>query len=121
MEYIENALVTLGEFSDFTRFAAKRLSADEADALKSFLTANPEEGVIIQGTGEIRKLRWAAKGKGKSGGVRVIYYYHNRDMPLLLLNGFAKSEMENIGKAARNTYQKMMPLLVQHYLPGNKK
>jgi hypothetical protein len=121
MEYSENVLMTLVEFADFTRFAAKHLSADEADALKSFLAANPEEGVIIQGTGGIRKLRWAAKGKGKSGGVRVIYYYHNRNMPLLLLNGFAKNEMENIRKAARNAYQKMVPLLVQHYLPGNKK
>jgi hypothetical protein len=67
-------------------------------------------------------LRWAAKGKGKSGGVRVIYYYHDRDMPLLLLTGFAKKEMENISKAAKNAYKSIIPELVKHYRSdGNDK
>jgi hypothetical protein len=112
--------LTLVEFENFTRFAAKHLTEEENDALKDFLAENPEAGVVIQGTGGVRKLRWAAKGKGKSSGVRVIYYYHNLDMPLLLLDGFAKSEMENIRMEARNAYKKMLPLLIQHYLPKGK-
>jgi hypothetical protein len=121
MKYSDDVPVVLVEFGDFTRFAAKNLNADELDALKSFLAINPEEGVIIQGTGGVRKLRWAAKGKGKSGGVRVIYYYHNAEMPLLLLTGFAKNEMENIGKDACNAYKKLVPLLVQHYRARGEK
>jgi hypothetical protein len=108
-------MVTLVEFDNFTRFAAKHLSTDENDALKSFLSAKPEEGIIIQGTGGIRKLRWAAKGKGKSGGVRVIYYYHDLDMPLLLLTGFAKNEMSNLNAADRNAMKKALPLLISQY------
>jgi hypothetical protein len=114
-------MITLVEFENFTRFAAKNLSLDEIDALKEFLAMAPEEGAVIQGTGGLRKLRWATQGRGKSGGVRVIYYYHNQGMPLLLLDGFAKNEMENISQAARNAYKKLMPLLVEHYLSRNKK
>jgi hypothetical protein len=61
------------------------------------------------------------QGRGKSGGMRMIYYYHNQTMPILLLAGFAKNEMENIGKAARNEYKKLIPLLVQQYLSRGEK
>jgi hypothetical protein len=114
-------MITLVEFDNFTRFAAKNLTLDEVDALKEFLAMAPEEGVVIQGTGGLRKLRWATQGRGKSGGVRVIYYYHNQGMPILLLNGFAKKEMENISQAARNAYKKLIPILVEHYLSRNTK
>ena len=46
----------------------------------------------MTGTGGIRKLRWSAQGKGKSGGVRVIYYYYNKSIPLFLLTVFGKGE-----------------------------
>jgi hypothetical protein len=114
-------MVTVVEFEEFARFAAKNLSADEHSALLSFLAMKPNEGAVIPGTGGLRKLRWAIQGRGKSGGIRVIYYYHNENMPLLLLTGFAKNEMENISKAARNAYKKILPLLVQHYLSRGKK
>ena len=57
---------------------------------------NPNAGVLIQGTGGIRKLRWARSGGGKSGGVRVIYYFHNEELPLYLLALFGKNEKANI-------------------------
>ena len=113
MKYSDQKMITVVEFENFARFAAKHLSADECEALKDFLAINPEGGVLIQGTGGLRKLRWAMQGRGKSGGVRVIYYYHNQDMPLLLISGFAKNEMENIRQAAKNAYKKLIPLLVQ--------
>jgi hypothetical protein len=71
--------------------------------------------VLIQGTGGIRKLRWGRKNKGKSGGVRVIYYYHN-NMPLYLLALFAKSEKENISNQDKNVLGKLVSLLVKSYL-----
>ena len=50
----------------------------------------------MQGTGGIRKLRWAKSGEGKSGGVRVIYYFHSESMPLFLLSLFGKNEKANL-------------------------
>lgn len=49
------------------------------------LSTDPEAGVIMQGTGGVRKIRWAVEGRGKSGGVRVVYYYYNRSMPIFFV------------------------------------
>lgn len=58
----------------FTEDVTDLLSDDEYAKLQLFLAANPDAGDLIQGTGGLRKVRWTAGGKGKSGGVRVIYY-----------------------------------------------
>lgn len=115
MKYNDKRQVTVVEFSEFTRFAEKHLKPDEYENLVSYLALEPEAGVVIAGTGGIRKLRWAAKGKGKSGGTRVIYFYHNPDMPLFLLTGFAKNQVENISPAARKAYRKLVKELVKAY------
>ena len=73
----------------------------------------------MQGTGGIRKLRWSAHGKGKSGGVRVIYYYHDGTMPLFLLAVFGKGEKANLRKAERNDLAKFTSLLLKHYGGSN--
>jgi hypothetical protein len=78
-----------------------------------FLAAHPRAGDMMEGTGGIRKLRWARGGKGKSGGVRVIYYYHDHRIPLYLLTVFGKSEQSNITKSERNELAKLVGLLVQ--------
>ena len=67
-----------------------------------YLAANPRAGDLMQGTGGVRKLRWARAGRGKSGGVRVIYYFHSDVMPLYLLTAFGKNERSNLSKAERN-------------------
>jgi hypothetical protein len=59
----------------FTRYVDTLLTDDEYAELQWTLVHNPKMGDVIQGTGGLRKVRWAAQGKGKSGGVRVIYYY----------------------------------------------
>jgi len=69
----------------------------------------------MQGTGGIRKLRWSAQGKGKSGGVRVIYYYHNETIPLFLLTVFGKGEKANLTKAERNDLAGFTSLLIKNY------
>lgn len=65
------------EAPTFTAHLAEYLVDDEYRALQAFLAADPEAGDVIPGTGGFRKLRWAdpARGKGKRGGLRVIYYY----------------------------------------------
>ena len=67
----------------------------------------------MQGTGGIRKLRWGRGGKGKSGGVRVIYYYHNERIPLYLLTIFSKNERANLAKAEQNDLARLTDLLVK--------
>ena len=69
----------------------------------------------MHGTGGIRKLRWSAHGKGKSGGVRVFYYYHNESIPLFLLTVFGKGEKANLSKSERNDLARFTSLLVKQY------
>jgi hypothetical protein len=81
----------------------------------AFLAANPESGDLMPETGGARKLRWRAQGRGKRGGARVIYYYHNESIPLFLLNVFAKNEKANLTKAERNEMRDLLPRLVAGY------
>lgn len=89
-------LMTVAETSLFQRKATELLESDEHDALIDFLSDNPEAGDLIRGSGGVRKVRWAMPGRGKSGGVRVIYYFHSEEMPLWLLTLFAKNERANL-------------------------
>ena len=61
-------------------------------------------------------MRWARDGRGKSGGVRVIYYFHSEAMPLYLLTMFAKNERANLSKAERNALAGLVEVLVQVWL-----
>jgi hypothetical protein len=65
----------------------------------TFLALNPDSGAVVPGSGGIRKVRWAIPGRGKRGGVRVIYYFHNPLLPLLALSIYAKNEKADITAA----------------------
>ena len=94
---MERKLVTVLETTTFTRRADKLLTAEERDDLITFLAENPESGDEIPGTGGVRKVRFAAKGKGTSGGVRVIYYYDfDGDSPLYAVFVYGKGEQANL-------------------------
>jgi len=95
------------------------LKDDEKASIINYLAFHPQSGDLMQGTGGIRKLRWSAHGKGKSGGVRVIYYYHDGTMPLFLLAVFGKGEKANLRKAERNDLAKFTSLLLKHYGGSN--
>jgi hypothetical protein len=104
---------TVAEMPEFIRRAERLLSDEERQDLISYLAAFPKAGVIMQGTGGIRKLRWSRQGMGKSGGVRIIYYFHNEQMPLYLLTIFGKGEKANLNTSERNELAKLVRLLVQ--------
>jgi len=80
----------------FTKYVYEYLSEDEYLGLQSFLLQYPEAGNIVPGSGGVRKIRWAMSGRGKSGGVRVIYYFKRQDDEIWLLTIYSKSERENI-------------------------
>ena len=114
MDYNEY-MNTVVELPEFIRRAEKLLRDAERERLIQYLAANPKAGVLLQGTGGIRKLRWKREGSGKSGGVRVIYYFHDERYPLFLLTLFGKSEKANISRAERNILAKLAEELLNTY------
>ena len=106
---------TIVELPEFVKRSDKLLSESEKTSIINYLASHPASGDIMKGTGGIRKLRWSAQGKGKSGGVRVIYYYHHESIPLFLLTVFGKGEKTNLSKGERNDLAKFTLLLVNNY------
>jgi hypothetical protein len=106
---------TIVELPEFQKRSEKLLSKSEKLSIINYLASHPAAGQIMQGTGGIRKLRWSAQGKGKSGGVRIIYYHHNESIPLFLLSIFGKGEKANLTKSERNALAKFTSLLVNNY------
>lgn len=107
--------MTVVETPGFLRDAASTLTGGERAELTVFLATNPDAGDVMPGTGGARKLRWSAQGRGKRGGVRVIYYFHNESMPLFLLSVFAKNDKANLTKAEQNELRTLLPSLVAVY------
>lgn len=110
---------TIVELPEFQKRASGLLKEDEKVSIINYLAAHPQSGDLIQGTGGIRKLRWSAQGRGKSGGVRVIYYYHNETIPLFLLTIFGKGEKANVSKTERNDLAKFTYVLLKNYGDSN--
>lgn len=106
-------MITVAETTEYARRSRKLLSENERAALISYLAAHPEAGDVIEGTGGVRKVRWAREGKGKSGGVRIIYFYYNKAMPLYLLTLYGKNEKNNLSAAERNDLAKLVDLLLR--------
>jgi hypothetical protein len=72
------------------------LDEEEYLGLQVYLLHHPESGKVIPGSGGVRKIRWAAAGKGKSGGIRIIYYWKAMANEIWLLTVYSKSERETI-------------------------
>ena len=92
---------TVAETPTFTRQADKLFSEDERRELIDHLAENPLAGDEIPGTGGVRKMRFAALGRGKRGGVRVIYFCSGEDMPLYALLAYAKSSKADLNPSER--------------------
>ena len=89
-------MITVVETPTFIRRAERLLSQGERDELIDFLAGNPMAGDVIPETGGVRKVRYAARGKGKRGGVRVIYYLLDEGTPLYALLIYGKAEQDNL-------------------------
>jgi hypothetical protein len=84
------------EAPKFTELVKDHLSDDEYAALQWMLLERPDAGLVVPGSGGVRKLRWGLRGRGKRGGIRVIYYWKTVDDEIWLLTLYAKNVQENI-------------------------
>ena len=105
-------LVPIGTFGEKAR---KLLGKAGFDDLLEFLARRPKAGRLIQGTGGLRKVRFARPGKGKSGGARVIYYYHNDTKPILLLLIYAKAIQDNLTDAQKAQLKKNVNAIIDEF------
>ncbi len=83
----------------FTKLITEMMSDDEYKALQEALVNRPDMGSVIKHSGGLRKVRWALEGRGKSGGVRIIYYWMTADEQLNMVYAFPKSARENLTDA----------------------
>jgi hypothetical protein len=113
-------LYGIAELPTYMRLAEKLLSVEERQDLINYLAEHPKSGDIMEGTGGVRKLRWRRGGQGKSGGVRVIYYFHDDLMPLYLLTLFAKGDKVNLTKGERNELADLVEALVDAWKERTK-
>ena len=88
--------MTFVETKLFTELVQDYLSDDEYAAMQQFLVVNPEAGDVIPGSGGVRKLRWGLAGRGKRGGLRVIYFLRRRNDEVWMLTLYAKNVADNI-------------------------
>jgi hypothetical protein len=107
--------ITVVETPSFLAAVRKLMDAEERHLLVDYLANNPAAGDLIPGTGGVRKLRWALEGRGKRGGARVIYFYHNAEIPVFALTAYAKNEQGNLTQQECNEFKKLTSLLVDSY------
>lgn len=92
----------------FTTEIRKYLSAEEYRQLQIALLLRPEQGPVIRGSGGLRKVRWAARGSGKRGGLRVIYYWDARSEWFYMLFAYAKNEQGDLTPAQVRTLRRLV-------------
>jgi hypothetical protein len=106
-------LVCIVELESYAREVGDVLGTDDQEKLKDYLATKPEAGVVIPHTAGIRKLRWAASGRGKRGGARVIYYFHNTEIPLFLISIFTKGQKSDLSADELKTTRQFAESIVK--------
>jgi intein-encoded DNA endonuclease-like protein len=120
-ELVKRTPVSVVETETFVRQVDALVSTSSREELIGFLAFNPEAGDVIQGTGGIRKVRWAVAGQGKRGGLRAIYYFHSELMPLFLLMAYAKSKKTDLSRAEQRALQRIAEAVQEEYLKRRRR
>ena len=87
----DSAEITVLQLPKFKTEATELIGTEGIEALANYLADDPDAGAVIPGAGGARKLRWAAKGRGKRGGARVIYVYVVIAASVYLIRCYAKN------------------------------
>ena len=106
---------TVVETNAFLAAAKACMSEEERRQAVDMIAINPECGVLLQGGGGLRKVRFGVGGGGKSGGVRILYFFSGERIPLFLLTVFAKNEKANLSQAERQSLAKAAKRIAQTY------
>jgi len=110
-------LQTVVETPEFIKQAKLCMGDEVRNQFIDFIAENPLSGDLISGTGGARKIRWQSELKsGKRGGTRIIYYYHDADMPIYLFTVYKKNQRENITSEEKNTLYKVIKLIIKSYI-----
>jgi hypothetical protein len=110
-------LLTFVETTAFTRLVHEVVSDDDYAEFQRELARHPEQGDLLAGCGGVRKVRMAARGKGKSGGARVIYFYIRHRQRIYLLYLFTKGDADNLSDAGKKSMRELAQQIrheVQH-------
>lgn len=112
---MQNTPITVAETPAFTHDAKALLTEEERNDLILFLAEHPEAGDIIEQTGGVRKVRWARRGGGKSGGYRVIYYYYAESIPVFALMIYPKNRKDSLTMGEKNGLKRFVGDLLKAY------
>ena len=96
------------ETGHFTARVHDHLTDDEYRRLQWFLADHPDSGAVISGTGGLRKLRWSTEGRGKRGGVRVIYYWRPAKNRVYLLTLYGKNVKDDLTSSERRAWRRVL-------------
>ena len=106
---MQRTFIILPEFDK--NLKSMGLSDEDLRRLENLILQNPEAGALMQGTGGLRKLRFALDNRGKSGSARVCYVDFIIQETVFLITAYPKNEKENLSKAERNTIHKLIEAL----------
>ena len=101
--------VTVVETRAFLSAVSRTMTEADREEFVTFIAANPQRGYLIPGTGGIRKIRWGIKGQGKSGGLRVIYYYHSESHAALSAHGLWEKRKERFSRVGKSGHASFGP------------
>ena len=96
------------EVSGFSAIRDEYFSDAEFRLLQLFLMANPGAGRVMRGSGGVRKLRWGAEGRGKRGGLRIIYYWISSDDQIYLITVYRKTEVSDLSPTTIKKLRKLI-------------
>lgn len=113
---IKKILQTVVETPEFIKQSSVCMDDTTRKDFIDHIAANPSKGALIVGTGGARKIRWASDANtGKSGGVRIIYYYHSLNIPIFLFTAYGKSQKGNLTQGERNLLKSIIMQIVDAY------
>ena len=108
-------LIGIVEAPSYLNDAERLLTEAERTDLAISLAADPYQGVLIKGTGGLRKMRVGFAGRGKRGGGRVVYWYHSEGYPIVLLAMFAKNEASDLSVGEAKLLSKIADRLIEDF------
>ncbi len=112
----EKILQTVVETPEFIKQADRCMDKTLWDGFIDHIAKNPLAGDVMVGTGGARKIRWSGHlNQGKSGGARIIYYYHDRSIPIFLFTAYGKNQRANLSKAESNALKFIIKQIVHVY------